>query len=301
VTLAASGQPDSVGVSFASSTLVAGYESSELVITVERGVAAADYPITITGSGTGAPDQTATLTLRVTGADAGSVALTADSGTVAITAGSAARTDVITLTRTAPFGGDVAMTVTGQPPEMTATMSPTIIAAGSATSTLSVSATKATVNGSYTLVVRGTATGVADATTNVVASVLGGTPPPPLIALTLDPTTLTVAGGGAAKTSVLTVKPRYPSGQIGLGLHNIHAGVTATITPQTIGAGSRTGRATISVSANTSAAVGVDSILIWAMSGGATRLATGKAILPVTITASSSGMVAKVSAPKTLP
>ncbi len=76
-----------------------------------------------------------------------------------------------------------------------------------ATSTLSVSAAPGAVNGTYTLVIRGTGTGVADAIAALSLTITGGSTS--RFALIFDPTTIAVTAGGASATSVLTLSQPF--------------------------------------------------------------------------------------------
>ena len=91
-----------------------------------------------------------------------------------MTAGAGPVTSTVTITRTAPFTGAVGLSVTvgGSPTGINASIDPPSLPGNAAT--LSVSATTATVSGnSYTVIVRGTGSGVADVTTGVDVTVTG--------------------------------------------------------------------------------------------------------------------------------
>ena len=115
---------------------------------------------------------TATLTVIVVPATNGAIPLGADPNALTANVGGAAVTSTITVTRTAPFTGPVALTVTGAPAGVTATVNPTSVTA--ATATLTVQAATGAVNGLYPLVIHGAGTGVANATTTVNVTVTGG-------------------------------------------------------------------------------------------------------------------------------
>ena len=89
-------------------------------------------------------------------------------------------TSVITIARVAPFTGPVALTVTGAPPGVIASVAPP---GGGGTATLSVQSMAAATNGTYSLEVRGTAAGLADATTNINVTVTGGMIPNGLVSV----------------------------------------------------------------------------------------------------------------------
>ncbi|MCC7054574.1 MAG: hypothetical protein IT355_14990 [Gemmatimonadaceae bacterium] len=65
VTLAASGQPSAMTVTFGSSPVAAGNVSTSVTVVVGAAVAPGTYGVTITGTGSGATAQPSTLTVRV--------------------------------------------------------------------------------------------------------------------------------------------------------------------------------------------------------------------------------------------
>src|SRR4029077_8042670 len=108
-----------------------------------------------------------TLTLVVTAPSAGSFILVPNPTTLSPAVGAGPVTSTITITRTAPFTGAVGLSVTvgGSPAGITASIDPPTVPG--IVATLSVSATTAAVSGTYTVIVRGTGSGVADATASV--------------------------------------------------------------------------------------------------------------------------------------
>ena len=172
VTLTASGNPTGVTVTFSPDVIPGAATTATVEISVGAAVTTGDKTITINAAGTGVTTATATLTVVVVPATNGGITLGADPGALTANVGGAAVTSVITVTRTAPFTGPVALTVTGVPAGVTATVNPTSVTA--ATSTLSVQATAGAVNGLYPLVIHGAGTGVANATATVNVTVAGG-------------------------------------------------------------------------------------------------------------------------------
>ena len=167
--MTATGAPAGVTVTFTPATIPAGDTSSTVRVDVADSVAPGTYPIVINAAGSGVSTATATLNLVVVGSftlgPANPAELTAPDGGAAVTS-------AIAITRTAPFTGPVALTVTGAPAGMTTSFNPA--STTGATSTLSVTADSTVANGVYPLVVRGSGTGVADATIPVAVTVTGG-------------------------------------------------------------------------------------------------------------------------------
>ena len=176
VTLSQSGAPTGVTLSFSPGLIAAGSTASTLTVAVDAAVAPGNKIITISAAGDNVTTARATLTLVVTAASAGSFVLVPNPATLSPAVGAGPVTSTITITRTAPFTGAVALSVTvgGSPPGINASIDPPSVPGNAAT--LSVSATTAAVNGTYTVFVRGTGSGVADATASVTITVftLGG-------------------------------------------------------------------------------------------------------------------------------
>lgn len=98
------------------------------------------------------------------------------SSTASIAQGATSAPITITITRTGSFTGAVALTVTGAPVGLTPTLSTASVTGTTATLTVAAGASLAA--GSYTLTVRGTATGLTDQTATVGTTVTasgGGT------------------------------------------------------------------------------------------------------------------------------
>lgn len=83
----------------------------------------------------------------------------------------------VTIVRTAPFAGAVALTATGLPSGVTATFAPATIAAGATTSTLTLTVGSATVANVYPIVVHATGTGVVEQTATVSLTVTAAPSP----------------------------------------------------------------------------------------------------------------------------
>ncbi len=166
VALAVTGQPANMTASMSPTPTTA--NSSTLTITTTAAVAAGSYTLTITGTFAGLGDQTTTVAVTVTAA--GNYTLSATPTTLSFAQG-AGGTSTININRTGGFAGSVALAVTGQPANMTASMSPTPTTANS--STLTITTTGSVATGSYTLTITGTATGLTNQTTTVGVTVTG--------------------------------------------------------------------------------------------------------------------------------
>jgi uncharacterized membrane protein len=170
VALAVTGAP--AGVQAAVNPASVTGTTATLTVTSTAGAVNGTYPLTVRGSGTGISDATTIVNVTVTGGSAGAIALSASPTTLTAAVGAAAVTSTITVARTAPFTGPVALAVTGAPAGVTATVNPASVTG--TTATLSVTSTAGAVNGTYPLTIRGSGTGVSDATIIVNVTVTGG-------------------------------------------------------------------------------------------------------------------------------
>jgi hypothetical protein len=140
--------------------------STQLTFNATAAASAGLTTITIRGKAAGLADRIATLPLTVSAS--GSFTLSLPSAAITVPQGQSIG-NTITIARTAPFTGAVALSVTGLPSGVTAS-SPTIAAgAASATLTITASAIAATVTSS--LVVHATASGVAEQTASLNVTV----------------------------------------------------------------------------------------------------------------------------------
>lgn len=280
VTLSQSGAPAGVTVSFTPSVIPASSTGSTVNVAVAAGTATGTHDITIRASGDDVADATATLELVIVSGDAGGFTLSASPTAITAPAGGAAVTSDITITRTAPFAGAVAFTVTGAPANVTATVAPA--SASGNTATLSVQAGAGAANGSYPLVIHGSGTGVPDATTTVTATVTGGAAPG--ISLALSPSPLPVTAGGAASTSTVTITRNGGfTGGVNLALTGAPSGMTATVAPNSNVTGNT---ATVTVQANNTVAANTYNLTL---TGSGTGISNATATLPVTVSSGGGG------------
>lgn len=158
VTFSVSGLPSGVTISVGTITLSGSTATAPITVTVGAGVAAGTYTGTITASGSGTSDSV-TYSLTVTEAVGFSLGTVSN---VSIQQGMSGATDV-TITRSGGFAEAVSIAVEGAPSGVTPTPDPA--STTGTTSTLGIAVDGAVATGTYTLTVRGTATGLPDATT----------------------------------------------------------------------------------------------------------------------------------------
>jgi len=272
--------PAGITVAFTPATIPIGSTTSDVSVSVGGTVTAGTHAVTITASSDGVSDATTTLSVVVVAPGAGSFSLAAAPASLTAPAGGAAQTSTITITRSAPFAGAVAFSASGAPAGMTTSFNPA--SATGASTQLSVTAGASVANGTYPIVVRGTGTGVADATTNVAVTVTGGTAPG--VTLALNPTSLSVvaAGASAATTATITRTGGF-TGNVNLAVTGMPSGMTATPNPAT---GISGATSTITVQAGAGVATGNYDLTVTASGTG---IANSTAPLPVTVTGGGGG------------
>jgi len=172
VSLSAVNVPTGITVGFNPQNVSIGASTSTVEVAVANSVAPGTYQVTVRASGVDVAESTDVLELVVLSGTAGRFSLAANPASIAVTSGAAAVTSTINIGYEAPFAGPVALTVTGMPTGMTASLAPEATSAGS--SVLTVQASASTATGTFPLTVRGTGSGVADQTTVVNATVSGG-------------------------------------------------------------------------------------------------------------------------------
>jgi uncharacterized membrane protein len=165
VTLASEGHPTGVTPIFDANPATG--NTSNLLLEVSSQVPAGAYPITIRGEAAGLTRRV-TLDLRVEEGSGFSVALAPASVTLA--PGTSAQVVTVTINRTGGFAGEVALSATGVPANVTGTFSPQSTTGSSAQWTLTAAAGAAP--GNSTVTVHGTATGMTEQTANLALTVV---------------------------------------------------------------------------------------------------------------------------------
>jgi hypothetical protein len=169
VDLTAEGVPAGVTVSFNPASIPANATTSTVTVTVAASAAAGSSNITVRARGTGVTDQTAALALTVTAAPTYTLAVTPTSANVPQGANTTVQ---VSLTRDGGFTGGVTLSLEGAPAGVTSSFSPNPATGNTSTLTITVGASVAP--GTYTLTVKGTATGLTDRTATFTLQVTGG-------------------------------------------------------------------------------------------------------------------------------
>jgi subtilase family serine protease len=164
---------------------------------------------------------------------------------------------IIAVTRVNGFSGSVTLTASGLPNGVTATFSP---ASTTGTSAMTLTASGSATPGTATITITGTS-GTLKSAAAVNLNVLA-----PNFGLTLSFIAVTVKRGGNGTTAV-TVNPTNGfSPSVALAASGLPTGVTATFSPS-----STTGSSTMTLAANSTAAVGQTTVTVTGTSGSLKR------------------------------
>lgn len=145
------------------------------------------------------------------------------------------------------------------------------IAAGQTSGSITITAPATGVTGKGMLIVRGSATGLEPRATAIGYDVTSVATP--AFALSLNSTSVNLQPGGNATIGVTVARSGGFAGDVALAASGLPSGVTASVSPATIGASQTT--STVTLTASTSAAIGTSTITIQGTSAGQTpRTAT---------------------------
>ena len=268
VALTASGQPSGVTVAFSPTSIAApGSGSSAVTITVPSTVAAGTSTITVTGTG-GGLTHTATISLTVTAAGTPAYTLTASPTSVSVVAGSTG-TSTLTTAVSGGFSSAIALSASGLPTGVTASFSPTSIAApGSGSSTLTLTVASTAAAGTSTITVTGTGGGITHTATVslTVTAATAGT-----FTISVSPTAGYLDRGQSGYGVVTVTGSGGFDSAVALSATGIPTGVTGSFSPTSV-TGSGTSDFTLTVARN--APTGTYPITITGKSGTTTKTTT---------------------------
>ena len=265
IALTATGAPTGVTVSFSPTSIAApGSGTSTVTLAVASTTATGTYSITVTGSGESIT-HSATISLTVTAVATPAFTLAASPASVSVVQGSSGAS-TLTTTVSGGFSSAIALTATGAPTGVTATLSPASIAApGSGTSTLTLAVTSTTATGTYTITVTGTGGGI---THTATVSLTVTAAPTGTFAISVSPTSGFLEQGQSGFAVVSTSVTGGFDSAIALTATGIPTGVTGSFSPTSItGAGSSDFTLTVARNAPT----GTFPITITGTSGGVTH------------------------------
>jgi hypothetical protein len=173
ITFTVEGAPTGMAVVVTTPSTIGSSTAATISFTPGLSVAAGTYNLIIRAKGSGVSDATATLAFTVTGAQA-QFTLVPLTRTLSIPAGGRDSTLVL-VARNLGFTGPVTLSLLNAPSGITATSNPATVAASATQAWLTLNTTAAVATGSYTITIRGSATGQSDATTTVQLTVASGT------------------------------------------------------------------------------------------------------------------------------
>jgi subtilase family serine protease len=197
-------------------------------------------------------------------------AISASPASVSVLQGNSG-TSTITTTVSGGFSSAIALTATGQPTGVTATLSPTSIAApGSGSSTLTLAVASTTVAGTYTITVTGTGGGITHTATvalTVTAPTAGA------FTISVSPTSGSLRQGQSGTATVTTAVSGGFDSAIALSATGEPTGVTITFTPSSIAAPG-SGKSSMLLTVSRTAPTGTYPITITGTGGGVTHTTT---------------------------
>jgi len=197
-------------------------------------------------------------------------ALTASPTTVSVAQGGS-KTTTVSTTVSGGFNSAVSLSATGLPAGVTASFSPTSIAApGSGSSTLTFSASSTATIGTSTVTINASGGGISHSTT--VSLTVSATATPDFT-LSASPASVSVAAGGTGTSSISTSVSGSFNSAVSLSASGLPAGVTAAFNPTSIAAPG-SGSSTLTFSASSTATVGTSTITVNASGGGISHTTT---------------------------
>ena len=243
IALTASGAPAGVTVSFSPTSIAApGAGTSAVTLAVASGTATGTFTITVSGTG-GSITHAATITLTVTATPVPGFTLSASPTSVSVAQG-ASGSSTIKTALSGGFNSAIALSASGMPAGVTATINPTSIGLpGSGTSILTLAVASTTAAGAYSITVTGTGGGITHTATVslTVTAVAAGT-----FTISVSPSSGYLADGQSGY-AVVTVKGAGGfTGAVALSAAGIPTGVTGSFSPTSI-AGSGTSDFKLSV------------------------------------------------------
>jgi subtilase family serine protease len=265
IALTASGAPTGVTVSFSPASIAApGSGTSTVTLAVASSTATGTYSITVTGTG-GGLTESATISLTVTAAASPAFTLTVSPTSVSVVQGNSGASTITTAV-SGGFSSAIALTASGVPTGVTASFSPTSIAApGSGTSTLTLAVAATTATGTYSITVTGTGGGITHTATvslTVTAATTGA------FSISVSPTSGDLDRGQSGYAVVTSTVSGGFDSAVTLSATGIPSGVTGSFSPSSI-TGSGTSHFTLTVARN--APTGTFPITITGTSGGVTH------------------------------
>jgi hypothetical protein len=196
--------------------------------------------------------------------------LSASPTSLSVTQGSSA-TSTISTSGSNGFNSSVALSISGLPSGVTASFTPSSLAApGSGSSTLQFTASSTATTGTFNTTVTAAGGGITH-TTTIPLTVNAATSPN--FTISASPTSLSVAAGGSGTSTISTTVSGGFNSAVSLSASGLPAGVTAAFNPTSIAAPG-SGSSTLTFTASGTAAAGTSTITINASGGGLSHSTT---------------------------
>ena len=215
------------------------------------------------------------------GTEPGSISLAIDPAAATVQQGGSQAVNA-TLTRSGGFTGTVNLDVTGEPDGVAATVSNVQTAGAVTTATVTILVDAAVAPAVYPMVVRGTGSGVSEATQAFALTVAAA--PAASYTLALSSPSLSIAQGTATPTTTVNLDRTNFTGNVTLSVENLPTGVTAAFNPASPISGNSS---VLTLTVAASAPTGTFSNLL--VRGAAAGLTDRTAPLSLTITAAPGG------------
>jgi hypothetical protein len=197
-------------------------------------------------------------------------ALSASPTSLTVTQGTSG-TSTISTSVSNGFNSSIALSISGLPSGVTASFTPSSIAApGSGSSTLKFTASTTATTGTFNTTVTATGGGITH-TTTIPLTVNAATSPN--FALSASPTSVSVARSGSGTSSISTTVSGGFNSAVSLSASGLPAGVTAAFNPASIAAPG-SGSSTLTFTASSTATLGTSTITINTSGGGVSHSTT---------------------------
>ena len=207
--------------------------------------------------------------------------LSASPTSVSTVQGSSTTTTVST-SGTGGFNSAVSLSATGLPSGVTASFTPTSIAApGTGSSTLRFTASSTATTGTFNVTVSATGGGITHTSTVALTVTSAQTPS---FAVSASPTSVSVVQSSSASTTISSTVSGGFNAAIALSATGLPSGVTASFSPASIAAPG-SGSSTLTFSASSTATTGTANVTVNATGGGISHSVT----VALTVTASGGG------------
>lgn len=225
VSLATSGAPIGVSVTYAPQLIAAGSTSSTITISVDQSAAPGTSNLVITAAGTGVGSQVVQYALTI---PTPAITVTAGSGTATAVQGTSVNVP-ITITRTNGALGAITLSATGLPTDATAGFTPGPIPSNETTSTMNVFVGTTTPVGTYAITVSAAGTGVTTQTATLQLTVTGAATPG--YTLSATPAALSLTAGSNGTSAIAITRTAGFAGNVTLAVEGAPSGVTASFAP----------------------------------------------------------------------